>query len=285
MNRLSMRLRCLSLGAVVCLAWGPTPAFATPTTPSAEAEGTTDKARLKGLYAMTIWEILHADGPPSGRLSQIAQRVSESLTQAGIDHPARVLSAPERAQLIADYRSLIAGTNEPSEMLLVGMLSLSRHLNGFSSGQQAVFDAYHQALAPDKTVDQLVALGQQQGRLLQMKAKRVEAPAKLAGIASAQRSHAASEGAYLAMPPCPDDQTPQAPRPLTAGACPVLDTLMGGAGGAALMGAVYGSYTVELTETGFLGTARMDLDGDGVPAVYQIDTEGDARQITPDEVF
>ena len=234
---------------------------------------------------MTIWDILHADGPPSSQMAPIAQRVSKSLTKAGIDHPARVLSARERAQLIADYRRLMAGEGEPLEMLLVGMLSLSRHLNGFSSGQQAVFDAYHQALAPDKTVDQLIALGQQQGRLMQMKAKRAEAPAKLTGIASAQRSHAESEGGYLAMPPCPDDQTPQAPRPPTAGACPVLDKLMGGDGGAAWMGAVYGSYTFELTETGFVGTARMDLDGDGVPAVYQISSEGDAKQLTPDEVF
>lgn len=284
MIRLSLLLRHLSLGAVACLAWSPTPASANPAAQPAHAaaEGVTDEARLKALYAMTIWELLHADGPPAGQMSQIAQRVSESLTQADIDHPARVLSAPERAQLIADYRAMMAGKDEPLELLLVGMLSFSRHFNGFSNSQQTIFEAYRLALAPDKTVDQLVVLGQQQGRIMQMKAKRVEAPAHLTAIAVAQRAHAASQGSYLAIPACPDDQTPQAPRQLQAGMCPALDTLMGDPG---WMGATYGSYTFELTEGGFIGTARLDLDGDGVPAVYQVDTEGQPKQLTPDEVF
>ena len=101
-------------------------------------------------------------------------------------------------------------------------------------------------------------------------------------MAAFQRAHAASAGVYLAVPACPDDQTPQSPRLLEAGVCPVLDTLMGDP---AWMGSTYGSYTVELTDDGFLGTARIDLDGDGIPAVYQVGTEGGPTQLTPDDVF
>ena len=96
-------LRCgLMVGSVVSMASVPIPASATPAAETPSAPAQTDDAanqtQLKAIYAMTIWEMLHADGPPSGRMSRVAERVSGSLTEAGVDHPARVLSAAERAE-------------------------------------------------------------------------------------------------------------------------------------------------------------------------------------------
>lgn len=113
------------------------------------------------------------------------------------------------------------------------------------------------------------------------KSKRAEVPLLVDTIRTAEITAEEAYGTYVPAAPAP--RAPEA-----VGKTPVPWSPSAGLEELSLRPPtdhIYGSYTVELTDDGFIVRGVCDLDGDGVPAVYEATQDANAHRVTPEDVY
>ena len=144
--------------------------------------------------------------------------------------------------MIEEYLLLVTANGEPPEAILILLLTIAQMNAGvpdaadsgfvierlgssFSTEEQRLFDIYRAAIAPEKSIADIVDLARAEMLQMQMRSKQSEGPIYLNSLYRAQQVYHESMGTYLSIPPCPDALTPTVPRIIPQGACRVGTSL------------------------------------------------------------
>jgi type II secretory pathway pseudopilin PulG len=117
--------------------------------------------------------------------------------------------------------------------------------------------------------------------VMQMRAKRSEAPANLDAIRVAERAYHAEWDEHVPVPPTPDLVPGRTPTAFEGGGLSAFQDL-----GWVATSPVYCRYNVITHGVhDFLATAECDIDGDGVYAVYEATPDSKATLVTSNNVY